>query len=249
MSERPRPKRILLKLSGEALMGNQPFGIDDNVVRAFATQIVAVHNAGTELAIVIGGGNIFRGVAIAAGGGDRVTGDHMGMLATVMNALAVEAAIERLGVSARAMSAIEMPSVCETYVHRRAAWHMDERRVVVLAGGTGNPFFTTDSGAALRALELECDALLKGTQVDGVYSADPRLDPTATLYETVSYQEVIAKDLQIMDTAAFSLARDNSLPIIVFNIHQPGALARIVAGEAVGTLISGDGKNEIRGKP
>ncbi|WP_026380133.1 UMP kinase [Afifella pfennigii] len=241
MSGRPRPKRVLLKLSGEALIGSQAFGIDDGTVRRFAEEIAAVRNAGTELALVIGGGNIFRGMAIAAQGGDRVTGDHMGMLATVMNALAVEAALERLGIAARAMSAIEMPSICETYIHRRAAWHMDEGRVVVLAGGTGNPFFTTDSGAALRALELECDALLKGTQVDGVYSADPRLHPDAKLYDQVTFKEVIEKGLAVMDTAAFALARDNGLPIIVFNIHEPRALARIIAGEPVGTLVSDDG--------
>ncbi len=238
MRTRPKPKRVLLKLSGEALIGEQSFGIDDNAVRAFAAEIAAVARTGTEIAIVIGGGNIFRGMAIAAQGGDRVTGDHMGMLATVMNALALEAALVREGLDARAMSAIEMPSICETYIHRRATWHMNKGLIVVLAGGTGNPFFTTDSGAALRALELECDALLKGTQVDGVYTADPRADPSAELYEHVTYQEAIAKGLAVMDTAAFALARDNGLPIIVFNIHEPGALARIVAGEAVGTLVS-----------
>ncbi|MGQ7791915.1 UMP kinase [Faunimonas sp. B44] len=238
MRTRPKPKRVLLKLSGEALIGEQSFGIDDNAVRAFAAEIAAVARTGTEIAIVIGGGNIFRGMAIAAQGGDRVTGDHMGMLATVMNALALEAALVREGLDARAMSAIEMPSICETYIHRRATWHMNKGLIVVLAGGTGNPYFTTDSGAALRALELECDALLKGTQVDGVYTADPRTDPTAELYEHVTYQEAIAKGLAVMDTAAFALARDNGLPIIVFNIHEPGALARIVAGEAVGTLVS-----------
>ena len=238
MAQRPKPKRILLKLSGEALMGKQAFGIDDEVVSRFAADIAGVARGGTEVGVVIGGGNIFRGLAIAAKGGDRVTGDHMGMLATVMNALALEAALAREGLEARAMSAIEMPSVCETYVHRRAAWHLDKKAIVVLAGGTGNPFFTTDSGAALRALELECDALLKGTQVDGVYSADPRLDPNATRYDQISYDEVLSRNLQVMDTAAFALARDNRLPIIVFNIHEPGALARIVAGEAVGTLVS-----------
>jgi uridylate kinase len=162
----------------------------------------------------------------------------MGMLATVMNALALEAALSRQGMEARALSAIEMPSICETYVHRRAAWHMSRQVIIVLAGGTGNPFFTTDSGAALRALELECDALLKGTQVDGVYSADPRRDLKAVRYEHVTYQEAISKGLAVMDTAAFALARDNGLPIIVFNVHEAGSLARIVAGEAVGTLVS-----------
>ncbi|HEX9876601.1 MAG TPA: UMP kinase [Gammaproteobacteria bacterium] len=238
MPPRPKPKRILLKLSGEALMGSHNFGIDDAAVSHFAKEIASVAHRGTEVAVAIGGGNIFRGLAIAAKGGDRVTGDHMGMLATVMNALALEAALVREHLEARALSAIEMPSICETYVHRRAAGHMSRKVIVVLAGGTGNPFFTTDSGAALRALELECDALLKGTQVDGVYSADPRLDPKAVRYEHVSFQEAISKGLAVMDTAAFALARDNGLPIIVFNVHEPGALARIVAGEAVGTLVS-----------
>ena len=238
MPPRPKPKRILLKLSGEALMGEREFGIDDDTVSRFASEIADVARTGTEIAVVVGGGNIFRGLAIAAKGGDRVTGDHMGMLATVMNALALEAALVREGLEARALSAIEMPSVCETYVHRRAAGHMRKKAIVVLAGGTGNPFFTTDSGAALRALELECDALLKGTQVDGVYSADPNRDPSATRYEHVTYQEAISRGLAVMDTAAFALARDNGLPIIVFDIHEPGALARIIAGEAVGTLVS-----------
>jgi uridylate kinase len=237
MLKRPKPKRILLKLSGEALMGEASFGIDDTALTRFAAEIAGVARSGTEVAVVVGGGNIFRGLAIAAKGGDRVTGDHMGMLATVMNALALEAALVRQGLEARALSAIEMPSICETYVHRRAAGHLRKKAIVVLAGGTGNPFFTTDSGAAHRALELECDALLKGTQVDGVYSADPRRDPKATRYDQVSYDEVIGRDLQVMDTAAFALARDNGLPIIVFDIRDTGALARIVAGEAVGTLV------------
>jgi uridylate kinase len=238
MPPRPRPRRILLKLSGEALLGKLDFGIDDQVLARYAAEIADVARRGTEVAVVIGGGNLFRGVAISARGGDRVTGDHMGMLATVMNALALEAALVRQGMEARALSAIEMPSICETYVHRRAAAHLRRKAIVVLAGGTGNPFFTTDSGAALRALELECDALLKGTQVDGVYSADPRKDPTASRYEHVTYQEAISRGLAVMDTAAFALARDNGLPIIVFDIHEPGALARIIAGEAVGTLVS-----------
>ncbi len=239
MPPRPRPNRLLLKLSGEALMGDQPFGIDDKVINEYAAAIAKVARTGTEIAVTVGGGNIFRGLAIAAKGGDRVTGDHMGMLATVMNALALEAALVREGMEARALSAIEMPSICETYVHRRAAGHMRKKAIVVLAGGTGNPFFTTDSGAALRALELECDALLKATQVDGVYSADPRRDPTARLYDHITFDEVISQGLAVMDTAAFALARDNRLPIIVFNIQEPNALARIVAGEAVGTLVSG----------
>ena len=235
---RPKPNRVLLKLSGEALMGSQSFGIDDATVARFAKEIAGVALNGTQIALVIGGGNIFRGMAIAAKGGDRVTGDHMGMLATVMNALALEAALVRAGASARAMSAIPMPSICETYIHRRAAAHLANNHVVVLAGGTGNPFFTTDSGAALRALELECDALLKGTQVDGVYSADPKKDSAAVRYDHVTFQEAIARGLGVMDTAAFALARDNALPIVVFNVHVPGTLARIVAGEPVGTLVS-----------
>ena len=236
---RPKPKRILLKLSGEAFMGDQPFGIDDKAVKRFAGEIAEVHKTGIEIAVVIGGGNIFRGVALAAKGGDRVTGDHMGMLATVMNALSLEAALVRAGADSRAMSAIEMPSVCETYTHRRAAWHMETGRVVVLAGGTGNPYFTTDSGAALRALELECQALLKGTQVDGVYSADPKHHADATRYDHVTYDEAIREGLAVMDTAAFALARDNGLPIIVFDVHQTGSLSRIVAGEPVGTIVAG----------
>jgi len=220
-------------------MGDQPFGIDDKAVKRFAGEIAEVHKIGIEIAVVIGGGNIFRGVALAAKGGDRVTGDHMGMLATVMNALSLEAALVRAGADSRAMSAIEMPSVCETYTHRRAAWHMETGRVVVLAGGTGNPYFTTDSGAALRALELECQALLKGTQVDGVYSADPKHHADATRYDHVTYDEAIRKGLAVMDTAAFALARDNGLPIIVFDVHQIGSLSRIVAGEPVGTIVAG----------
>lgn len=219
-------------------MGDQPFGIDDKSVARFASEIAEVHKTGTEVAVVIGGGNIFRGVALAAKGGDRVTGDHMGMLATVMNALSLEAALDRVGVDARAMSAIDMPSICETYIHRRAAWHMETGRVVVLAGGTGNPYFTTDSGAALRALELECNALLKGTQVDGVYSADPKRNANAQRYDHITYDEAIGRGLAVMDTAAFALARDNGLPIIVFDVHQPGSLSRIVSGEAVGTIVS-----------
>ena len=230
--------RVLLKVSGEALMGARDYGIDTATVERVAAEVGEAVGLGAQLCLVIGGGNIFRGVAGVAQGMDRTTADSMGMLATVMNALALEAALAREGLEARALSAIEMPSICETYVHRRASWHMSRKVTVVLAGGTGNPFFTTDSGAALRALELECDALLKGTQVDGVYSADPQKDPAATRYEHVTFQEAISKGLAVMDTAAFALARDNGLPIIVFNVHEPRALARIVAGEAVGTLVS-----------
>jgi len=238
-SQSRRPlTRILLKISGEALLGAADYGIDPAILKRIAGEIRDVMARDIQVAVVIGGGNIFRGAGLARAGMDRVTADHMGMLATVMNALALEAALSRQGMDARALSAIEMPSICETYVHRRAAWHMSRQVIIVLAGGTGNPFFTTDSGAALRALELECDALLKGTQVDGVYSADPRRVPNAVRYDHVTFQEAISKGLAVMDTAAFALARDNGLPIIVFNVHEPGALARIVAGEAVGTLVS-----------
>ena len=240
MATNLRYQRVLLKVSGEALMGARDYGLDTGTIRAIAEDVKGVLALGVQVCLVIGGGNIFRGLAGAASGMDRAQADTMGMLATVMNALALEAALVREGMEARALSAIEMPSICETYVHRRAAWHMRNKVIVVLAGGTGNPFFTTDSGAALRALELECDALLKGTQVDGVYSADPHQDPSATRYEHVTFHEAISRGLAVMDTAAFALARDNGLPIIVFNIHEPGSLARIVAGEAVGTLVAAD---------
>lgn len=219
-------------------MGDRSFGIDDAAVAQFAGEIAEVARSGVEIAVAVGGGNIFRGVAVAAHGGDRVTGDHLGMLATVMNALAMESALVKNGVKAVAMSAIAMPSICETYIHRTARRHLEQGRLVVLAGGTGNPFFTTDSGAALRAIELSCDALLKGTQVDGVYTADPRFHPDARRYDVVSYRDVISNELAVMDTAAFALARDNSLPIIVFNIHERGTLADVVAGGTSGTLIT-----------
>ena len=225
MPPRPKPKQGPPQALGRGAAGQSPLrdrrlGADALRRRKSPTSPAPA----PQIAVVIGGGNLFRGVAISAKGGDRVTGDHMGMLATVMNALALEAALSRQGMEARALSAIEMPSICETYVHRRAAWHMSRQVIIVLAGGTGNPFFTTDSGAALRALELECDALLKGTQVDGVYSADPRRDPKAVRYDHVTFQEAISQGLAVMDTAAFALARDNGLPIIVFNVHEAGRL-------------------------
>jgi uridylate kinase len=231
-------KRVLLKLSGEALMGRREFGLDNEMVGAIANDIKAVVAMGVEVSVVIGGGNIFRGVSGAASGMDRAQADYMGMLATVMNALAVQSALEKREVPTRVQSAIPMSSVCEPYIRRRAERHMEKGRVVIFAAGTGNPFFTTDTAAALRAAEMKCDALLKGTQVDGVYSADPRKVLGATRYEQLSYLDVLANDLGVMDAAAISLARENHLPIIVFNIHAPGAFAQVMRGEGAFTKIA-----------
>jgi uridylate kinase len=230
-------KRVLLKLSGEALMGSREFGLDNGMVGAIANDIKDVVAMGVEVSVVIGGGNIFRGVSGAASGMDRAQADYMGMLATVMNALAVQSALEKRDVPTRVQSAIPMASVCEPYIRRRAERHMEKGRVVVFAAGTGNPFFTTDTAAALRAAEMKCDALLKGTQVDGVYSADPRKVQGATRYEELTYLDVLANDLGVMDAAAISLARENHLPIIVFNIHAPGAFAQVMRGEGAFTKI------------
>ncbi|MDR3533108.1 MAG: UMP kinase [Rhodopila sp.] len=230
-------KRVLLKLSGEALMGRQEYGLDSDTVGAIANDIKAVVAMGVQVSVVIGGGNIFRGVSGAATGMDRAQADYMGMLATVMNALAVQAALEKRNVATRVQSAIPMASVCEPYIRRRAERHMEKGRVVVFAAGTGNPFFTTDTAAALRAAEMKCDALLKGTQVDGVYTADPRKVLNATRYDQLTYLDVLANDLAVMDAAAISLARENHLPIIVFNIHAPGAFAQVMRGEGAFTRI------------
>ena len=230
-------KRVLLKLSGEALMGRLEYGLDPNMLGAIANDIKAVVAMGVQVCLVIGGGNIFRGVSGAASGMDRTQADYMGMLATVMNALAVQAALEKCDVPTRVQSAIPMATVCEPYIRRRAERHMEKGRVVVFAAGTGNPFFTTDTAAALRANEMQCDALLKGTQVDGVYSADPRKVPGATRYQQLTYHSVLANDLAVMDAAAISLARENRLPIIVFNIHAPGAFAQVMRGEGAFTKI------------
>jgi uridylate kinase len=230
-------KRVLLKLSGEALMGRREFGLDTDTVSAIANDIKAVVAMGVEVSVVIGGGNIFRGVSGAASGMDRAQADYMGMLATIMNALAMQSALEKRDVPTRVQSAIPMASVCEPYIRRRAERHMEKGRVVVFGAGTGNPFFTTDTAAALRAAEMKCDALLKGTQVDGVYSADPRKVQGATRYEQLTYLDVLANDLGVMDAAAISLARENHLPIIVFNIHAPGAFAQVMRGEGVFTKI------------
>jgi uridylate kinase len=231
-------RRILLKLSGEALMGSQSYGIDPQTIAQIADEIIDVHSLGVEIAMVIGGGNIFRGIAGAAKGIDRATADYMGMLATVMNALAMQAALERAGVPSRVQSAIPMSTVCEPYIRRRAIRHMEKGRVVIFAAGTGNPFFTTDTAAALRAAEMNCNALLKGTQVDGVYSADPKKDPKAERYDSLSHHEVLSRDLQVMDASAVSLSRENGIPIVVFSIHDRGALASVLSGRGRATVIS-----------
>jgi uridylate kinase len=237
MSVAPVYHRVLLKLSGEALMGRREFGLDTEMVGAIATDIGDVVAMGVQVSVVIGGGNIFRGVSGAASGMDRAQADYMGMLATVMNALAMQSALEKRRVPTRVQSAIPMSTVCEPYIRRRAERHMEKGRVVVFAAGTGNPFFTTDTAAALRAAEMGCDALLKGTQVDGVYSADPRKVEHATRYDQLTYLDVLANDLAVMDAAAISLARENRLPIIVFNIHAPGAFAQVMRGEGRFTRI------------
>ena len=236
----PRYKKILLKVSGEVLMGDSPFGIDMNTVANVAEDIKEIVGTGVELCLVIGGGNIFRGLAGAAKGMERASADHMGMLATVMNALAVQDALERIGVQTRVQSAIPMATVCEPYIRRRAQRHLDKGRVVIFAAGTGNPFFTTDTAAALRAAEMGCDALFKGTSVDGVYTADPKKDKTAKRYERLSYLEVLAKDLKVMDASAISLMRENNIPIVVFSIRGRGNLLSVLTGEGVHTTIAED---------
>ncbi|WP_290888415.1 UMP kinase [Arenimonas sp.] len=230
-------RRILLKLSGEALMGNVDYGIDPVVISDLAAEIVAVQRAGAEVGLVIGGGNIFRGAGLAAAGMDRVTGDHMGMLATVINALAMADALEKQGGFARVMSAIKINEVCEDYIRRRAIRHMEKGRIALFAAGTGNPFFTTDSAAALRASEIGADLLLKATKVDGIYDSDPKKNPGAKKFDRLSYDEVIARNLQVMDTAAFALCRDNQVPLRIYDMMQPGALMRILRGEDLGTLV------------
>jgi uridylate kinase len=237
MADQPHYKRVLLKVSGEALMGKRDYGLDTETVNAIAADIGVVVKMGVEVSLVIGGGNIFRGVAGAARGMDRAQADYMGMLATIMNALAMQSALEKHEIPTRVQSAIPMSSVCEPYIRRRAERHMEKGRVVIFAAGTGNPFFTTDTAAALRAAEMKCDALLKGTQVDGVYSADPRKNPAAERYEELTYLDVLARDLNVMDAAAISLSRENKLPIIVFNIHAPGAFAAVMRGEGLFTRI------------
>jgi uridylate kinase len=230
-------KRVLLKVSGEALMGRREYGLDTETVATIAADIGAVVALGVQVSLVIGGGNIFRGVSAAATGMDRAQADYMGMLATVMNALGMQAALEKLGVATRVQSAIPMSSVCEPYIRRRAIRHMEKGRVVIFAAGTGNPFFTTDTAAALRAAETQCDVLLKGTQVDGVYSADPRKVADAERYDGLTYLDVLSRDLKVMDASAISLARENRLPIIIFNIRAPGAFAQVMRSEGRFTTI------------
>ena len=237
---RPRFNRILLKLSGEALMGPGQFGIDQETVAGLASEIAAAKQAGYELCLVIGGGNIFRGMAGAAKGMDRAQADYMGMLATVMNALAMQNALEQLGVETRVQSAIKMDQVCEPVIRRRAERHLAKGRVVIFAAGVGSPYFTTDTGAALRAAEMKCDALFKGTSVDGVYNADPKKVEGATRYDHLGFNRVLADDLKVMDAAAVALCRDNDIPIVVFNIRQPGNLAEVLAGRGTATIVTNE---------
>lgn len=233
----PRYKRILLKLSGEVLMGESGLSIDPETIARVADEIADVKRQGYELCVVVGGGNIFRGISGAARGMDRTTGDYMGMLATVMNALAVQEALEKIGVHTRVQSAVQMDKICEPFVQRRALRHLEKGRIVIFAAGVGSPFFTTDSGAALRAAEMKCDALFKGTSVDGVYDADPKKVATAKRYETVTYDTVLSDNLKVMDASAVALCRDNNIPIVVFNIRERGNLARVLRGEATATVV------------
>jgi uridylate kinase len=237
MTSAPRYRRVLLKVSGEALMGTQPYGIDVGTVERIAADIKDATDAGIQLCLVIGGGNIFRGLSGAAAGIDRATADYMGMLATIMNALAMQAALERAGLPTRVQSAIPMMSICEPYIRRRAIRHMEKGRVVIFAAGTGNPFFTTDTAAALRAAEMNANAMMKATQVDGVYSADPKRDKTAERYDFLTYHDVLARDLKVMDASAISLSRENAIPIIVFSIHERGNLAAVLKGQGRCTVI------------
>jgi uridylate kinase len=233
----PKFRRVLIKLSGEGLMGGRDYGLDGHTVARIALEIQSIIEMGIEVCLVIGGGNIFRGLSAAAAGMERTSADYMGMLATVINALALQNALERIGLQTRVQSAIPMAMVCEPYIRRRANRHMEKGRIVIFAAGTGNPFFTTDTAAALRAVEMKCDVLVKATQVDGVYSADPRKVVDAKRYERLSYMEVLSNELQVMDTTAIALCRENNLPILVFNLHEPGAFAKVVSGQGRYTLI------------
>jgi uridylate kinase len=237
MSSSPAYTRVLLKLSGEALMGEEPFGIDPNVTAQVAAEIGEIQQLGVETGIVIGGGNLFRGLAASAKGMDRSTADYMGMLATVINALALQDALEHIGITTRLATAIEMRAVAEPFIRRRALRHLEKKRVVVFAAGTGNPYFTTDTAAALRAMEMKAEVILKGTKVDGIYTADPMTTPTATRFESISYLKVLEQGLKVMDATAISLCMDNRLPIVVFNLRTPGNLRRVIMGEQVGTLV------------
>jgi uridylate kinase len=234
---KPKYKRVLIKLSGEGLMGDKPFGMDDKTIKSLAEQIKEVKDKGVEVCLVVGGGNIFRGAKEASKGLNRSVADQVGMLATVMNALYLQNALETIGVSTRVMSGLNIPSVCESFIYRRALRHLQKDRVLIFAGGTGNPYFTTDSGAALRASEMGCDVILKATQVDGVYSDDPKKNPKAKRYDTVSYDEVIKKNLKVMDIAAVALARDNNIPIVVFALKNKNSLVNIIFGKEKFTII------------
>ena len=236
----PAYSRVLLKLSGEAVVGDQAYGIDPKVATQIAQDIGEIQQLGVQVGVVIGGGNIFRGLAASAKGMDRATADYMGMLATVINALALQDALEKIGVTTRVVTAIEMRAVAEPFIRRRAVRHLEKGRVVVLAAGTGNPYFTTDTAAALRANEIRAEVILKGTKVDGIYTADPMIDKTATRYETISYLQVIGDGLKVMDSTAITLCMDNKLPIVVFNLRQPGNLRRVIVGEPIGTTVRAD---------
>jgi uridylate kinase len=240
MTAKPLYKRVLLKASGEALMGDQGFGIDVAVADRIAKDIAQARALGVEVGVVIGGGNIFRGVAVASKGGDRVTGDHMGMLATVINSLALRTSLVKAGVDTVVLSAIAMPELCESFSQRQATSYMNQGKVVIFAGGTGNPFFTTDSAAALRAAEIGADALFKGTQVDGIYSADPKKDSSATRFEKITHKEILSRGLSVMDTAAVALAQENRIPIIVYSIHESGGFAEVLTGKGRCTVVSDD---------
>ena len=236
--ELPAYNRVLLKISGEALMGEQTFGIDVNVARAVAEEIRQVHDLGIQVAVVVGGGNIFRGLSKSAGNMDRSSADYIGMLATVMNAVVLQDALETTGIETRVLSAIDIPQLAEPFIRRRAIRHLEKKRIVIFAAGTGNPFFSTDSAAALRALEIKAEVILKATKVDGVYSADPMKDATATRFDCITYQEVLEKQLKVMDASAISLCMDNNLPIVVFNMRKPGNIARVVRSDAgIGTRV------------
>lgn len=230
-------KRILLKLSGEALMGNKGFGIDQERLMMYAKEIKMAYESGCQIAIVIGGGNIFRGIQAEKGGMDRVHGDYMGMLATVINSMAIQSALEGLGVETRLQSAIKMEQICEPFIRRKAVRHLEKNRVVIFGAGTGNPYFTTDTAATLRAIEIEANVILKGTRVDGIYTADPEKDKNATKYETIKFEEVFEKGLEVMDMTAFTLCKENNLPIIVFDMNKPGNLQKLLKGDKVGTLV------------
>jgi uridylate kinase len=237
---KPAYSRVLLKLSGEALMGHEPYGIDPAVTAQVAQEIGEIQQLGVQVGIVIGGGNLFRGLAASARGMDRATADYMGMLATIINALALQDALERVGVSTRVATAIEMRAVAEPFIRRRAVRHLEKGRVVVFAAGTGNPYFTTDTAAALRAMEMRAEVILKGTKVDGIYTADPKVHTDARKYESISYLEVLERQLKVMDATAISLCMDNKLPIVVFNLLTPGNVRRVIMGEAVGTRVTVD---------